>query len=100
MGTEMGGMSPSGGTPERTPVKLDRSDVRRSFWLWTFFSHANYNYERLQGTAFAQAMVPIIKKLYKDPDEIKAALDGASDVFLCSRCATEQVAVEEEPEEL
>jgi Zn finger protein HypA/HybF involved in hydrogenase expression len=33
-------------------------------------------------------------------DEIKAALDGASDVFLCSRCASEQVAVEEEPEEL
>ncbi|HEX5591341.1 MAG TPA: PTS system mannose/fructose/sorbose family transporter subunit IID [Candidatus Limnocylindrales bacterium] len=59
---------------DRQPVKLDRSDVRRSFWLWTFFSHANYNYERLQGTAFAQAMVPIIKKLYKDPDEIKAAL--------------------------
>ena len=58
----------------RPAIKLDRSDVRRSFWLWTFFSHANYNYERLQGTAFAQAMVPIIKKLYKDPDEIKAAL--------------------------
>lgn len=68
MGTEMGGMT------ERQPVKLDRSDVRRAFWLWTFFSHANYNYERLQGTAFAQAMVPIIKKLYKDPDEVKAAL--------------------------
>jgi hypothetical protein len=33
-------------------------------------------------------------------DEIKAALDGASDAFLCSRCATEQVAVEEEAEEL
>jgi len=59
---------------DRTPVKLDRSDVRRSFWLWTFFSHANYNYERLQGTAFAQAMVPIIKKLYKDPEDVKAAL--------------------------
>ncbi|OGO56984.1 MAG: hypothetical protein A2V84_01980 [Chloroflexi bacterium RBG_16_70_13] len=59
---------------DRPAVKLDRSDVRRSFWLWTFFSHANYNYERLQGTAFAQAMVPIIKKLYKDPEEIKAAL--------------------------
>lgn len=63
-----------GMNPERTPIKLDRSDVRRSFWLWTFFSHANYNYERLQGTAFAQAMVPIIKKLYTDPEEIKAAL--------------------------
>ena len=56
------------------PEKLERSDVRRAFWLWTFFSHANYNYERLQGTAFAQAMTPIIRKLYKDPDEIKAAL--------------------------
>jgi PTS system mannose-specific IID component len=59
---------------DRPAVKLERSDVWRSFWLWTFFSHANYNYERLQGTAFAQAMVPIIKKLYKDPEEIKAAL--------------------------
>ncbi|MCI0582023.1 MAG: PTS system mannose/fructose/sorbose family transporter subunit IID [Chloroflexi bacterium] len=54
--------------------KLERSDVRRAFWLWTFFSHANYNYERLQGTAFAQAMTPIIRKLYDTPDEIKAAL--------------------------
>jgi mannose PTS system EIID component len=61
-------------SPEREVKRLSRSDVRRSFWLWTFFSHANYNYERLQGTAFAQAMTPIIRKLYKDPDEIKAAL--------------------------
>ena len=61
--------------PETRPVKkLERSDVQRAFWLWTFFSHANYNYERLQGTAFAQAMTPIIRKLYDTPDEIKAAL--------------------------
>jgi PTS system mannose-specific IID component len=59
---------------EQPRVSLTRSDVRWSFWLWTFFSHANYNYERLQGTAFAQAMAPIIRKLYKDPEEIKAAL--------------------------
>ena len=59
---------------EGKKVSLTRRDVQRSFWLWTFFSHANYNYERLQGTAFAQAMTPIIRKLYKDPDEIKAAL--------------------------
>ncbi|MEO8208095.1 MAG: PTS system mannose/fructose/sorbose family transporter subunit IID [Chloroflexota bacterium] len=62
------------GTPAGSGPKLDRSDVRRAFWLWTFFSHANYNYERLQGTAFAHSMTPIIKKLYKDPAEIKAAL--------------------------
>jgi len=67
VGTEMG-------TTQREPVKLDRGTVQRAFWLWTFFSHANYNYERLQGTAFAHAMTPVIRKLYKDPEEIKAAL--------------------------
>jgi len=40
-------------TPAEPAVSLTRADVQRSFWLWTFFSHANYNYERLQGTAFA-----------------------------------------------
>lgn len=59
---------------EEPQVSLTRGDVQKSFWLWTFFSHANYNYERLQGTAFAQAMTPIIRRLYKDPEEIKAAL--------------------------
>jgi hypothetical protein len=33
-------------------------------------------------------------------DEIQAALDGASDSFLCARCAAEQVAVADEPEQL
>lgn len=54
--------------------RLTRADVFRSWILWLFFSHANYNWERLQGTAFAQAMTPIIKKLYDTPEEIKAAL--------------------------
>jgi PTS system mannose-specific IID component len=55
-------------------VRLTRRDVLRSWVTWTFFSHANYNYERLQGTGFAHAMVPIIRKLYKTPEEIAAAL--------------------------
>ncbi len=33
-------------------------------------------------------------------DEIQAALEGASDTFLCARCAAEQVAVADEPEQL
>jgi hypothetical protein len=33
-------------------------------------------------------------------EEIQAALDGASDRFLCARCAAEQVAVDAEPEEV
>src|SRR3990170_4877480 len=61
-------------TAEQKPEKITRADVRWSWVLWTFFSHANYNYERLQATAFAHAMTPIIRKLYHTPEEISAAL--------------------------
>ncbi len=55
-------------------VRLTRGDLLRSWALWTFFSQANYNYERLQGTGFAHAMTPIIRRLYHTEDEIRAAL--------------------------
>jgi PTS system mannose-specific IID component len=60
--------------PAGPSVRLTRGDLLRSWALWTFFAHANYNYERLQGTGFAHAMTPIIKRLYKTEDEIRAAL--------------------------
>ena len=53
---------------------ITRRDIFASWWRWLFFSHANYNWERYQGTGFAHAMAPIISKLYKDPDSVKAAL--------------------------
>ena len=55
-------------------VSLEEKDVKKSYWLWQFFSHANYNYERMQGTAVAMAMAPIIKKLYPNQDEKAAGL--------------------------
>jgi PTS system mannose-specific IID component len=64
--------SPSSADAE--PVRITRGDLLKSWVLWTFFSQANYNYERLQGTGFAHAMTPIIKRLYSSPDEIRAAL--------------------------
>lgn len=54
--------------------KLAKSDIRKSFFLWLFFSHACYNYERLQGSAFAQCMGPILKKLYTKKEDIVAGL--------------------------
>jgi PTS system mannose-specific IID component len=60
------------GTP--AGPRVSRVDVHRSWLLWTFFSHANYNYERLQATGFAHAMAPIIRRLYAAPEDIKAAM--------------------------
>jgi PTS system mannose-specific IID component len=67
--------APAAATPAPEPaVRLSRGDIVKSWVLWTFFAHANYNYERLQGTGFAHAMTPIIKRLYTTEDEIRAAL--------------------------
>ncbi|AYO31321.1 PTS system mannose/fructose/sorbose family transporter subunit IID [Biomaibacter acetigenes] len=54
--------------------KLSRWDVIKSFWLWMFFSHSCYNYERLQAGAVAQYMAPILKKLYTSKEDISAGL--------------------------
>lgn len=59
--------------PEKK-IRLDKKDISRSYWLWQFFSHANYNYERMQGGAFAMCMAPIIKKLYPKKEEKIAGL--------------------------
>ncbi|NPV69228.1 MAG: PTS system mannose/fructose/sorbose family transporter subunit IID [Firmicutes bacterium] len=54
--------------------RLSRSDLTKSWLLWTFFSHSCYNYERLQALGFAHSMTPVIRKLYHTREEISAAL--------------------------
>ena len=55
--------------------KLTKKEIVSAFWRWTFFSHANYNYERLEATGLVHAMKPVIKKLYGDnPEEYKACI--------------------------
>lgn len=53
---------------------LSKNDVFQSFLRWLFFSHACYNWERMQGVGFAHSMTPIVKKLYKTKEDISAAL--------------------------
>jgi len=57
------------------PGLLTRQDVFQSWLRWLFFSHACYNWERMQGLGFAHSMTPIIKKLYKTKEDISAALE-------------------------
>lgn len=62
--------------------EITQRDLKRAFWRWTFFSHANYNYERLQATGVVHAFSPILKKLYgDDKEEMKAALERHMQFF-------------------
>ncbi|EIV99433.1 PTS system mannose/fructose/sorbose family transporter subunit IID [Thermoanaerobacter siderophilus] len=53
--------------------KLTRKDIIKAWIRWFFFAQSNYNYERLQATAFAHSMLPVIQKLYTKKDEAIAA---------------------------
>jgi mannose/fructose/N-acetylgalactosamine-specific phosphotransferase system component IID/mannose/fructose/N-acetylgalactosamine-specific phosphotransferase system component IIC len=68
------GFSPQPSADNAAESKLEKKDIQKSYWLWQFFSHANYNYERMQGTAFAMAMSPILEKLYTKQEELAQAL--------------------------
>lgn len=53
---------------------LRRRDLLASWLNWLFFSHANYNYERMHGTGFAHAMAPVLRRLYPRRGHLAEAL--------------------------
>lgn len=67
---------PVGAASEQRPGPglLTRADVFKAWLRWLFFSHACYNWERMQGLGFAHSMTPIIEKLYKTREDASAAL--------------------------
>ncbi|MBN1260124.1 MAG: PTS system mannose/fructose/sorbose family transporter subunit IID [Anaerolineae bacterium] len=63
-----------GAEVKEKPGLLAKSDVFNAWWRWLFFSHATYNWERMQGMGFAHSMTPIIEKLYTKKEDVVAAL--------------------------
>lgn len=54
-------------------IKLTKRDRMNASWRTTFVQ-ANWNYERMHNVGFAYIMAPIIRKLYKNKEDQKAAL--------------------------
>lgn len=54
---------------------VTKRDISKVWWRWLFGSHATDGYERLKGLDFTWAMLPFLKKVYKDdPDELQLTL--------------------------
>lgn len=62
-------------------IILNKWDLIYSWFIWMNFSHACYNFERLQGMAFAQSIKNIIKKLYKDEVKASEIIYGHTEFF-------------------
>jgi mannose/fructose/N-acetylgalactosamine-specific phosphotransferase system component IID len=56
-------------------ARLERRDLVRSFWryFWTF--QISWNYERMQALGFAYSIEPVLRRLYPDEFEYRAALE-------------------------
>ena len=61
-------------------IKLSKRDRWDVCWRSTFIQ-GSWNYERMQNGGYAYAMIPAIKKLYKNKDDQAAALKRHLEFF-------------------
>lgn len=55
------------------PEEITQKDVRSSYLKWHFANEIPHSFERYIAPALLYGMMPILRKLYKDPDRLKAA---------------------------
>lgn len=53
---------------------LTKSDIRKSWLIYYMGAELSNSYERLQSLVFCASMTPILKKLYKDKEDLKEGL--------------------------
>lgn len=64
-----------------TKKLLTKKDIRRSWMLWLGTCELSNSFERLQSLSFVGCLAPILKKLYKDDEELSLAFKRHSTFF-------------------
>ncbi len=55
-------------------TRLRKRELLQVWANWLFFSHACYNHERMQGIGFGYALVPALKRIYPQQEQLAEAL--------------------------
>ncbi|MDN6730789.1 MAG: PTS system mannose/fructose/sorbose family transporter subunit IID [Atopostipes suicloacalis] len=55
------------------PEKITKRDIARSYLRWHFANEIPHSFERYLAAALLYGLMPILRKLYKDDEELKAA---------------------------
>lgn len=66
--------------PETGTHLLDKKTLSKVYWR-SYQLEAGFGFERFQGEGFAYSMIPVIKKLYSDPADVKEALIRHTEFF-------------------
>lgn len=54
---------------------LSKRDVFKLYWRWWWFVEVAHSFEGMQALARCNAFIPVLKKLYPDKEDLKAALN-------------------------
>ncbi len=54
-----------------TTAKITEKDLRSVYRRWLLAGQAGWNYERMQGLGYCFAMMPVLRKLYKNEEDLK-----------------------------
>ncbi|MDT2612884.1 PTS system mannose/fructose/sorbose family transporter subunit IID [Enterococcus dongliensis] len=60
---------------KQQPDKITTKDLRRAWHRWWLVDEVPRTYDRQVAPAFMYGLTPILKKLYKDPDDLREAYD-------------------------
>lgn len=64
---------------------LDKKDINKVYTRWLLASQTAWNYEKMQGLGYCYAMMPALRKMYKDnDDEMQAAVKNHLQFFNCN----------------
>lgn len=66
-------MAENNGNNISEPEKITKRDIAKSYLRWHFANEIPHSFERYLAAALLYGLMPILRKLYKDDDQLKAA---------------------------
>lgn len=71
--------------------EVTKADLRKTADRYNFMACNIFNYESQMGPAVAWAMAPVLRKIYKDDEEYKAALNNHFSYFNSTTCMSSMI---------
>lgn len=60
---------------------LSPKTLKSVFWRWCIFGQLGWNYEKMQGSGYCFSMMPALKEIYKDEDDLQKAVENHLQFF-------------------
>lgn len=79
-------MANEAATTENGRYKVTKKDLRKTSNRYNFMACNIFNYESQMGPAVSWAMAPVLRKIYKNDDEYKEALNNHFNYFNSTTC--------------